>query len=211
MIDENLTMCTMREIFKNDWMKRIPHNAYETLIIIRGRKKIFRYYIRAIKSLLNQIDFKRTQLISIFSEQIHEHIRDWLKMKSNNDAIEFFKKTEFCIKTLNHTQMSTSQLNEEDFAKSIGRMTRAYVDFRKKTDNDNNSIKDLLSKPKYDVKTLKFVIKSIGRGTHLLNIDKNDYDMLVSKLTALTPKEEVANTHNDLSYHFYMGYFGESS
>ena len=213
MVDENLTMPRLKLMFTNvENDEEIPNSAYELLIIKRGKSRIFRYYIQAIKSLLNQINFNRAQLINIFTEQLHDEIRDWLKEKTDRKADEFFKKAEFCIKTLNRPHSSSSQLiGQEKFAKSVGRMTREYVDFRKRTKNDNNSIKDLVSKPKYDAETLKFVIKSIGRGIHLLNIDKNEYDEILGKMTKLVPKEDVENTHKDLSYHFYMGYFGVSS
>ena len=212
MVDENLTMQRLKSIFKNVQNSEIPNNAYESLIIRRGRSKIFSHYIRAVKSLLSQTGFSRDQLVSIFTRQIHDEIRGWLKERTGNNANEFFNKAEFCIKTLNHVQRLDGQLNSrENFAKSVGRMTRTYVDFRKRTKNDNNSIKDLLSKPKYDVGILKSVIKSIGRGIHLLNINKDEYDFIVKKMTELAPKDDVENTHDDLSYHFYMGYFGESA
>lgn len=212
MIDENLSMHRLRTIFENVKSGDVPLLAYEIFIIKnkKGRNSIYRHYIQAIKSLLTQTRFDYTQMVRIFTEQVHNQVQDWLSDRTCKQAIEFYKKSEFCMKTLNYKKEPSMQLNNvEAFAMHVGHMAREYVDFRKKTNNDNNSLKDLLSKRKYDVNTLKFVVQSIGRGIHLLNLTKEQYDDILKKITEHTPKEsKLENIRADLSYHFYMGYFG---
>ena len=208
MIDDNLTMPRLDLMFKGVDQAKIPFNAYELLIVTRGKSTVYRYYIQAIKSLLSQIPFNRDQLNKIFTSQIRYEIRTWLTEKTDKNPNTFFERSEFCYKTLNSKYVGHKLLKDEEFAVNVGRMAREYVDFRKSTKNDNNSLKDLLSKPKYDFDTLKFVIKSIGRGMHLINVSNKQYEDLLDRITKLTPSQDVSNTNrNDLSYHFYMGYF----
>ncbi len=209
MINENLSMPKLHELFTN--VDNIPKNAFELLIIRKGQSTIFRYYMMAIKSLLNNTPFDSDLLIKIFTNKIRSDYREWIAKKNLKDAKEFFIKSEFCYKTLNHTNKLYKLMKEAEFAKSVGQMAREYVDFRIKTKNDNNSLKDILSKQKYDIETLKFVIKTIGRGIHLLNIGKDQYDTILSKLSNVAPPADIDDSNRkDFSYYFYMGYFGDN-
>ena len=211
MINENLSMPKLHELFTDVKEDKIPKHAFELLIIRKGQSTIFRYYMMAIKSLLNKTPFDGDLLIKIFTDKIHNEYREWLANNNTNDAKEFFIRSEFCYKTLNQTNKLNKLMKEAEFAKSVGQMAREYVDFRKKTNNDNNSLRDILSKQKYDIETLKFVIKTIGRGIHLLNIEKDQYDIILSKISGVTPSIDIDDSNRkDFSYYFYMGYFGDN-
>ena len=212
MISENITFQNQKLIFKNIRKNNVIDFAYELLIIKRGRSKIYRYYIRAIKSLLTQTNFDWNQLKKIFTDEIHYQIRDWLK-PPYSEAKYFFKKSEFCYKTLNLSFTHTNSLDAANkFAQEVGMMARKYVDFRKEIKDYNNSINNLLSKPKYDVNTLKFVVKSIGRSIHLLNLTSDQYDRIRKKLSLIKLEydDDLDRNNTDLSYHFYKGFFGET-
>lgn len=209
MIDENLSMNRLEIIFRQAPDDTVPF-AYELLIMESGSKSMYRYYIQAIKSLLSQTPFDRTQLLKIFTDKIHNNIREWLKPKQHKNALEFFDKAEFCQKTLNLSHSTHNAMNNnEEFAKSVGIMTRVYMDFRIQTGNDNNSLRDLLSKPRYDINTLKSIIKSIGRGVNLLNIPKSQQEEILTRLSNVAPPKDFddKDLNKDLSYNFYMGYF----
>ncbi len=211
MINENLSMPKLHELFTDVKEDKIPKYAFELLIIKKGQSMIFRYYMMAIKSLLNKTPFDGDLLIKIFTNKIRNDYREWMANNNPKDAKEFFVKSEFCYKTLNHTNKLYKLMKEAEFAKSVGCMAREYVDFRKKTNNDNNSLRDILSKQKYDIETLKFVIKTIGRGIHLLNISKDQYDTILSKLSSVAPTSDIDDSNRkDFSYYFYMGYFGDN-
>ena len=210
MINENLSMPKLHDLFV-DVDDNIPRHAFELLIIRKGQSTIFRYYMMAIKSLLNKTPFDSDLLIKIFTDKIRNEYREWIATKNPKDAKDFFIRSEFCYKTLNHTNKLNKLMKEVEFAKSVGHMAREYVDFRKKTGNDNNSLKDILSKQKYDIETLKFVIKTIGRGIHLLNISPDKYSDILSKLSSTTPSVDIDDSNRkDFSYYFYMGYFGDN-
>lgn len=210
MINENLSMPKLHELFANV-DDNIPRHALELLIIRKGQSTIFRYYMMAIKSLLNKTPFDSDLLIKIFTDKIRNEYRDWLTKKNSNDAKDFFNRSEFCCKTLNSTNKSNKLMKEAEFAKSVGQMAREYVNFRKETNNDNNSLRDILSKQKYDIETLKFVIKTVGRGIHLLNINPEQYDVILSKISSVAPSADIDDSNRkDFAYYFYMGYFGDN-
>ena len=208
MLNENLTMVKMESLFGDVQLKDIPPFALELLIVKKGSKSIFRYYVMAIKSLLNEIPVNRYLLIKIFTSKIRDEIREWVKGKSDTTANYFFKRSEFCLKTLNSSYISDPTLKEEeDFAKSVGEITRQYISFRMTNNHDNNSLREILSKPKYDIQTLQYVIKQIGRGIHLLNIKSEKYKQILDRISDITPEIVDSDSRKDFSYHFYMGYF----
>ena len=209
MLTENLSMSKLKHIFGDVHPDQIPPHAFEQLIIRKGQSVIFRYYMLAIKSLLNQTPFDPDLLIKLFTDKIHDEIRDWVTRDNKHEPNDFFNRSEFCRKSLNSETLSDDNMDANAiFAHSIGAMTRTYINFRKENKLDNNSLRDILSKPKYDISTLQFVIKQIGRGIHLLNIDKIKYEYILDKISKLTPNDDVdSDSNKDLSYYFYMGYF----
>ena len=207
MLNENLTMLKMESLFDDVSLKDIPHFALELLIVTKGSKSIFRYYMMAIKSLLNEIPVNSDLLIKIFTAKIRDEIREWVKGKSDIIANDFFKRSEFCLKTLNSSYVLNRTLKEEEFAKSVGLIARQYISFRMTNKHDNNSLREILSKPKYDIQTLQYVIKQIGRGIHLLNIKSEMYTSILNKISDITPEMIYSDSRKDFSYHFYMGYF----
>ena len=208
MLNENLTMVKMESLFDDVSLKDTPPFALELLIVTKGSKSIFRYYMMAIKSLLNEIPVNSDLLIKIFTDKIRDEIREWVKGKSDITAIDFFKRSEFCLKTLNPLYISDPTLKEEEeFAKSVGGIARQYISFRMTNKHDNNSLREILSKPKYDIQTLQYVIKQIGRGIHLLNIKSEKYNQILDRISDITPEIVDSDSRKDFSYHFYMGYF----
>ena len=208
MLSENLAMEQMETLFGDAPLKDVPSFTLELLIIKKNSKLFFRYYMMAIKSLLNGTPVNSDLLIKIFTDKIRVEIREWVKGKSDITAIDFFKRSEFCLKTLNPLYISDHLLKEEEeFAKSVGGITRQYITFRMTHGHDNNSLREILSKPKYDIQTLQYVIKQIGRGIHLLNIKSEKYKEILSKITDSAPEAIDSDSRKDFSYHFYMGYF----
>ncbi len=214
LIDENLTMGMMDQIFKGVTEKDLVPSAYERLIVTRRKKSTYRYYIQAIKSLLNQTSFDREQLNKIFIEQIRIKIREWIKAKSDNEPIEWFNQFEFCYKTLIYTEKGKDIMDYEKFAENVGKMSREYITFRKKVGSDNNSLRDILTKTKYDRETLKFVVKTISRGIHLTNTtNKQELEKIDNKISKLMSSSQIDIDQNkdivnrDMSYYFYLGYF----
>lgn len=218
MISENLSLTRLDNMFSNI-NDSIPLSVLErTLIITRGKSTTYRYYIAAIKSILNQTSFDPVLLQKIFSEIIHDNIRKWLD--SQRDAEDFFMRSEFCKKHLKTTIKNNQRMNQQDdhtaeqytqFAKKIGIMARIYIDFRKDHKFENNSFKTILTKSKYDFKTLQDVVKQIGRSVHLLKLDPNDEKTLLENLSKHTPDIDTIDTKDDYSYYFYLGYFGRTN
>lgn len=218
MISENLSLTRLGNIFSNI-NDEIPRFVLEkTLIIERGKNKTFRYYIAAIKSIINQTSFDPVLLQKIFSEIIRVNIREWLK--SERDAEDFFIRSEFCKKHLKTTIKNNQRMNQQDdhtaeqytqFAKKIGIMARIYIDFRKKHEFENNSFKTILTKPKYDFKTLQDVVKQIGLSVNRLKLDSNDEKILLENLSKHIPDIDTIDSKDDYSYYFYLGYFGRTN
>ena len=210
MISENLSMPKLAKIFENVTYADIPLLAFEELIITRYKNTTYRYYMYAIKSLLNQTSFDGNTLNKIFIEIIHNNINKWLD--KNAKAEIFFIRSEFCKERLKISAKHIISMEQSEFAKKVGLMTRIYIDFRKDQHAENNSFKTILTKPKYDIKTLQDVIKQIGRSIHLLKLNEKDYENILDKITAVTPSDvEEPDLKADLSYHFYLGYFGKQS
>jgi len=209
-LNENLSMQKMDTIFGNVETSDIPPFALESLQIKKEENVIYRYYVMALKSLLNQTPFDVALLLTVFVHKLRDELSSWLTAKTDKDPKEFFRRSEFCYKILNTSSISNNNMSElSNFAIRVGMMTRTYIDFRKTHNFTNNSLRDILSKPKYDIATLQFVVKQIGRGIHLLNMDEKKYDVILSSLSDCVPSSDVdIDSRQDLSYHFYMGYFG---
>ena len=211
MIDENLTMHRMNQIFKIIESNDLVPWAFEKLIVKRGRSSTYRYYIQAIKSLLNQTPFDREQLDKICLEQIKINLGEWLKNKADDEPANWFRQFEFCKKTLKYSKETAKLLDYERFAENVGKMAREYIKFRKAVGGDNNSLRDILIKSKYDIETLKFVIKTISRGIHLVNVPNNkqkELENIDQKMISLMPSPDIEIDQNkDMSYYFYLGYF----
>ena len=190
MIHENMSLSRLANIFADITLNEIPMFALEkTLIITRGQSTIYRHYMAAIKSILNGTTFDKVLLYKIFTHIIQINIRNWLD-ENHNEAYDFFKRSEFCKKCLKiGVKQDDPMESQAEFAKKIGNMARVYIDFRKKKNLENKSFQTILTKPKYDIKTLQGVVKQIGRSIHLLSLDKNDYNDILGKISDATPAE----------------------
>ena len=213
LIYENLSDHTLREIFKTAGsdVSQIPPSALESLIIKKGKTSIFTFYISAIKAILNQTTFAPEHLLKIYNEIIYNSRKNWLAQSNDVDTEMFFKRSEFCRKVLLTSQNNSDVMDAKQYAQSVGAMVRTYVDFRTKKELTNNSFKSVLNKSKYDFDTLSQVVKTIGRGTHLLNIDDSAYKDILTKLSSTIPKdvEPTESKNTDYAYFFYYGYFSK--
>jgi len=211
LIDENMTMDKMERLFHGVNKKDIPFHAFEVLIDDNNKKKIiWNHYLFAIKNFLAESKIPKSYLLKIFTKTLRSKIHDWLKLQTVAEQSKFFKKTEFCIKCLSMLMTDDDIMNtNEKFAFAVGRISRHYVDFKEKTGEKSNSLKDILTYSKYDREKLRFVLQRIGIGINLAKANDKDISEITKTVDNLHPKEEIADeeAHKDYSYFFYKGYF----
>jgi hypothetical protein len=131
-------------------------------------------------------------------------------MKNNTEQIEFFSKSEFCIKYLINTDFTQNYLNSnEEYALRIGQIARLYVDFKYSNKDGDNSLGDILTYSKYDRERLRFVYSRISRGVQLAKVADASKDSVTKKISSLRPKEEISDedASKDYSYFFFNGYY----
>lgn len=211
LIDENVTMDKMQRMFEGVKKENIPFQAFEVLIIETNKKSIlWNSYLFAIKNFLAESKIPKNYLLNIFTKILRSKIHDWLKLKTNQEQSEFFKKTEFCIKSLSMSTQLTSIMNvNEEFAFSVGQIARHYVEFKQKIGEQSNSLKDILTYSKYDREKLRFAVQRIGIGINLAKANDKDISEITKTVDKLHPKKEISDeeAHKDFSYFFYKGYY----
>ena len=140
--------------------------------------------------------------------------KKWIKEdKKRGEAIDFFNRTDFCLKTLSITQTGEKDMNEsETFAHKVG-IIGLYVDFRNEADDESNSLRDILTYSKYDREKLRFVYDRVGLGINLSKAKEDKKGEITKDVSQHTPHEEIPDTDafNDYSYFFYKGYFQRGS
>ena len=209
LIDENLTMYKMQHMFSN--IKHIPKNCLEIFIDNSNQKPIWNMYLYVVKNFLAGNKIPKNYLLSYFTKILKQNQHDWIKLKNKPEIQEFFKKSDFCLKYLFNIDDHTTEVSEisEEFAEKVGQITRLYVDFKQKYDENDNSLSDILTYSKYDREILRFIISRIGRGIQLSKISKDKKNDLTNKITSLQPKKEIADdvAPNDFSYFFFKGFY----
>jgi hypothetical protein len=208
LIDENLTMKQMSKMFSK--IDEIPFSAFEILIDKSNKNPLWNTYLYVIKNFLSGNTISKEFLLMYFTKLLRYKIFDWIKMKNNTEQIEFFSKSEFCIKYLINTDFTQNYLNSnEEYALRIGQIARQYVDFKQSNKDGDNSLGDILTYSKYDRERLRFVYSRISRGVQLAKVSDTLKENVTKKISSLRPKEEISDEDmsKDYSYFFFNGYY----
>jgi len=209
LIDDNLTMDRMKRLFSWCDVKHIPVLAFEELIERMGKTVLWNNYIYAIRSFISESKVPKSFLISLFDKIMRRSIHNWLK-QGTQEPIDFFKRTEFCLKNLSTRYDTSIDTNiSEKFAYQVGKIAKSYIEFKKKTADESHSLRDILTYSKYDREKLRFVISRIGIGVNISKAKENDMQLINSKISQYQPEQEIPDSeaYNDYSYFFYKGYF----
>jgi hypothetical protein len=220
LIDDNLTMDRLRRIFSNLDSITIPHMAFEEALIYKDGKVVLRNdYLYGIKSFLSETKISKTYLITSFRRTLKRRIFDWIEKDektrgSDNDAAEFFKAADFCLKTLSiRHEVDEDMSNNEVFAYNIGAIARLYIDFKNAAGEKSSSLRDILVYSKYDREKLQFVYRRIGQSINLSKAKEDKKREITKQLEKYTPHDEIGDqdAFDDYSYFFYKGYFQRGS
>jgi len=210
-VDENLTMVKMNKMFSN--IKDVPALCFEKVLIDNsGKNPVWDTYLHVIKKFLAGNKISKNYLLSFFTKILNKNKHDWIKLKNKSEQNEFFERTDFCMKTLSSVNTLNSYMDSnEEVAQSIGQIARAYVDFKEKNGERDNSLSDMLTYSKYDRDKLSFVYSRICRGVQLSKISNEIKKEVTEKITSLTPDAEINDevSSKDYSYFFYKGYYSK--
>ena len=210
LIDENLTMKQMSKMFSEIDETKIPFSVFEILIDKSNKNPIWNTYLYVINNFLSGNSISKEFLLMYFTKLLKHKIFDWIKLKNNKEQLEFFSKSDFCIKYLINANITQSYLNSnEEFALRIGQIARLYVDFKQSNKDGDNSLGDILTYSKYDRERLRFVYSRISRGIQLAKVADASKDNVTKKISSLRPKEEISDEDalKDYSYFFFNGYY----
>jgi hypothetical protein len=89
-------------------------------------------------------------------------------------------------------------------------MANLYVnDFKKKNNEKDNSVGDILTYSKYDREKLRFVASRISRGIQLSKIKDEHKEKITESIHKLKINEEIPDdvATKDFSYFFFKGYY----
>ena len=218
-IDDNLTMDRMRRLFYEFDSIKLPRSVLEDVMIYRDEKVVlWNNYVYAIRSFLHETIIQKDYLITFFTKRLKREISKWLKQgkekrkKMENDFfINFFERTNFCLKALSIRDINKSDMNTtgELFAYQVGKLARNYVDFKRKMKEENKSLRDILLYSEYDRERLRSVVKRIAIGINLSKADSQEIRDIDFNISKEIPQDEIPDTEafNDYSYFFYKGYF----
>ncbi len=210
LIDENLTMKQMSKMFSKINEKKIPILAFEVFIDKSNKNPLWNTYLYVVKNFLSGNNIQKEFLVTYFTKLLKHKIFDWIKMKNNTEQIEFFSKSEFCIKYLINTNFIQDYLKDnEKYALKIGQIARLYVDFKQGNKDENNSLGDILTYSKYDRERLRFVYSRISRGVQLAKVSDDSKESVTRKISSLRPENEILDedASKDYSYFFFNGYY----
>ena len=210
LIDENLTMKEMSKMFSKIVETKIPFYVFEILIDKSNKNPIWNTYLYVVKNFLSGNSIPKEFLLMYFTKLLKHKIFDWIKLKNNKEQLDFFSKSDFCIKYLINTNITQSYMNSnEEFALRIGQIARLYVDFKQSNKDGDNSLGDILTYSKYDRERLRFVYSRISRGVQLAKVADVSKDNVTKKISSLRPKEEISDedASKDYSYFFFNGYY----
>ena len=228
LIDENLTMNKMEKMFsnikkildnsndysdgKNDSnIKYIPNSCFEIFIDNSGQNPIWNTYLYVVKNFLAGNKLPKNYLLSYFNKILKQNRYDWVKLHDKTEQISFFTKSDFCLKSLLKIDNDMHQYMDknEEFAESVGKIARLYVDFKRSQKETDNSVGDILTYSKYDREKLHFIVSRIRIGVELSKIPDNDKKDMTEKISKLLPKEDIENdvSSKDYGYFFSKGYY----
>jgi hypothetical protein len=191
-------------------MERIELQSTDTTI---QSSPILTDYLSAVQSLITDTYFEKERLLQICLRKIKSKIFEWIADIKNNkfyEAQKFFIESEFCFKTLLETGNNSKKLDSgEEYAYNIGMIAGRYVRFKKDAEENDNSLRDILTYSKYDRGILRNVFKRIGQGVNLSKADESQINKIFVFIKNNEPKEEIAEDKQDYdySYFFYKGVF----
>ncbi|HXX96254.1 MAG TPA: hypothetical protein VEL11_03950, partial [Candidatus Bathyarchaeia archaeon] len=216
LIDENLTMNRLRRIIERSNNDPGPLYAFEDILIDIPTKQsspILTDYLSAVQSLITDTYFEKERLLQICSRKIKSKIFEWIAdIKNNkfNEAQKFFIQYEFCFKTLLESGNDPKKFDPaEEYSYNIGMIAGRYVRFKKDTEENDNSLRDILTYSKYDRGILRSVFKRIGQGVNLSKADESQINKIFLFIKNNERKEEIGEDKQDYdySYFFYKGVF----
>lgn len=209
LIDENLTMGRMEKLCAG--IKDSPPLCLEIFIEKYGQSTMWDTYVHIVKNVLAGRPISRRYMLSYFERTLKRNQFEWKKSKYDKDARDFFSKSVFCLTTLLNADETTTAMRQESetFAESIGRISRAFIDFKKEHGERDNSFEDILTYSKYDREKLRFILARIGRGVALSKTALEKKDKLNDKIATLRSSKEISDdlAMIDLSYFFFKGYY----
>ena len=120
LLDDNLTMDRMQRLFSELDPNKIPYAPLEVLIFKDRNTVLWDDYLYGIRSFLYERRIPKSRLITSFMRILKRKINDWLeqdKKKKREDVIDFFKRADFCLKTLSMRNTGEPDMNvSENFA-----------------------------------------------------------------------------------------------
>ena len=216
LIDENITMDRMEEIFENEFVKDVLNTSnYNMLfeVLIEENKKnkkknFYGQYIIAIKSLITGNRVDKYQLINyltkLFRKQIYKE--KWLE-ENFNLGIDFFNRSWICLQILFIRQLKNNFMDAaEQYAYNIGLIAGKYVKYREQEVDSPKSLRDILTYTKYDRDKLRYVYCKVCLGVNLSNL-KEDKMRSIREYIGKFKLEEIEDSYTDLSYFFFKGVF----
>ena len=210
LIDENLTMPKMEKMFSNiKKIDDIPKFCFDILIYKSGQNKIWTVYLHVLRNFITGQKTPKNYLLSYFNKILRQKITDWVKSRDKSEPKQFFIKSNFCLQCLCTADYVVTNMDKnEEFAERLGQIANVYVEFKRKEEN-NNSLIDILTYPKYDREKLRFIFSRICHGlqsSRLSDVDKND---VTNQIRSLQPAEEIDDdaASKDYSYFFFKGFY----
>lgn len=218
MLDENLTMGEMKDLFSGLEEREIPPQAFEVLIETKGKTTIWAHYLVAVRSLLARKSVDKSYLLSRFVLQLRSNLFSWLATNAVGDAASFFQKCDFCIKVLYKNVLSplgagAGMNSDEQYAYQVGVIAAEYVRFKERSGESSNSLRDILAYSRYDREKLRFVMQRVGLGLSLSKAPQDKIKNMETFITNNQPSAEIRDeaAYNDYSYFFYKGYFAKDA
>lgn len=213
LIDENLTMQQIKQIFHNVNGSDIPFYSSEILIHTTKWTTLRNDYLRFVRAILTvPHSFNYNFLIKLLTKEIQKEIFKWVKEKKKDKPEKFFKKAEFCRKLLSDRQGIGIRMNEsEKYAYQMGKIARRYIDLRQELEDTNNSFRSILTYPRYDLTKLRFVFERVCQAINFLKTkDKSKINEFIKFVDLNKPEIEGISENdqsNDYSYFFYYGLY----
>ena len=190
LIDENMTMDRMEEIFENEFIKDIVNTSnnyrlFEVLIeeieknkANKKKKNFYGQYIMAVRSLITGNQLDKFQLINYLTKLVKKqiHKEKWLE-ENFNQGVDFFNRSWICLKILfiRHSKNNFMDAAEE-YAYNIGLIAGKYVKYREQEQNSPKSLREILTYTKYDRDKLRYVYSKICLGVNLSNLEGDKMD-----------------------------------
>jgi hypothetical protein len=208
LLDENLTMDEMKNIFSRLEKENLPPLVLELLLQNKRNNKVWSYYLDTVRALIGRKNIDRSWLLNILTNMLREKLFNWLDRPS--EAKDFFERSEFCISLLCRNNPSNGMDDAEMFACCVGQIAGKYVKFKESVGEKSNSLRDILVYSKYDRDKLRFVLQRVCLGVNLSKAEEEELkDIEVYIKDKLAEMKEIpdAEAHKDYSYFFYKGVF----